>query len=214
VGQLPRESVVTAGFIEGLGPAVLVGILAALAYGAMDRPKPREETDDRLNTGPRWGLKLLGLLLLTLALVAPAIFLAIETEGASWELGTSILPVFITYAFVCTGWYALRRLAKKKEWWYRLGQAIAAGLIWAGMALVPSVMFGAAVVFESARVCIKDSAEPQTGDLIAETKERVLLATGLDDDKAVVSLPASRIRRVEYGELRGEFSCPAADPKG
>ena len=38
IGQLPRETVITAGFVEGLGPAVLVGIVVALGYGALDRP--------------------------------------------------------------------------------------------------------------------------------------------------------------------------------
>jgi hypothetical protein len=213
IGQLPRESVITAGFVEGLGPAVFVGVLAALVYGALDRPKPREGLDDRLDRGPKWGLKLVGLLLLTLVLVAPAISLAISTQGASWETGTGILPIAITYSFVCAGWFALRVLAKK-TWSYLLSQAVAAGMVWMGMALVPSVMFGAAITFESGRVCTRDSAKPQRGRLIAQTKERVLLATGTGNRKTVVSLPSSRVRRVEFGDLSATTTCPPADPKG
>jgi hypothetical protein len=214
IGQLPRESVITAGFVEGLGPAVFVGVLAALVYGALDGPKPRDGLDDRLDREPNWGLKLVGLLLLTLVLVAPAISLAISTQGASWETGTGILPIAVTYSFVCTGWFALRILAKKTTWWYRLGQAVAAGMIWMGMALVPSVMFGAAIAFESGRVCTRDSAEPRSGQLIAQTKEHVLLATGTGNTKTVVSLPSSRVRRVEFGDLPATTTCPPADPKG
>jgi hypothetical protein len=213
IGQLPRESVITAGFVEGLGPAVFVGLLAALFYGALDWPKPRVGLDDRLNKGPNWGLKLVGLLLLTFVFVAPAIWVAIATQGASWEIGTSVLGIAVTYSLVCAGWFALRVLPKRAAW-YRLGRAVGAGAIWTGMALVPSVMFAAAVVFDSARVCVRDSAEPQSGGLIAQTKEQVLLATGRGNDKAVLSLPSSRVRRVEYGDLSAATSCPPADPTG
>lgn len=214
IGQLPRESVITAGFVEGLGPAVLVGIVAALGYGARDRPKPRNEEVDLLNKGPHWRLKLFGLLLPTFALVAPAILLAIDTEGVSGELVTSVLGFGVTYSMVCAGWFALRLLGKKHGQWYRLTHSAAAGVVWTGMALVPSVMFGAAVVFESARVCVRDRSNPVAGDLIAETKDRILLAREAGGRKTVVSLPASRVRRVEYGDLPARTECPEADPKG
>jgi hypothetical protein len=214
IGQLPRESVITAGFVECLAPAVLVGVTAALFYGARDGPKPRSETDDRLNKGPNWLLKLLGLLLLSLILVAPALVLALVTRGPSWEFWTSIFGIAVTYSLVLPGWWALRKLAKKQAWWYRLGQALAAGAIWSGMALVPSIMFGAAVPFESARVCVRDTSTPQLGRLIADTKERVLLSTGARNTRAVLSTPATRVRRVEYGHVGSAAQCPAADPTG
>jgi hypothetical protein len=213
IGQLPRESLITAGFVEGLAPAALVGSIAALFYGALDGPKAREGLDNRLDRGPTWDLKLAGLLLLTLALFAPGIWMAVETQGASWEIGTGVFGLCLTYSLVCAGWFALRVLAKHGRW-YRLGQAMAAGAIWTGMALVPSIGFGAAVVFESARVCVRDTVEPETGKLIAETKDRVLLATGVGNRKAVLSLPASRVRRVEYGDLSSSTECPPADPTG
>jgi hypothetical protein len=237
LGQLPRETLITAGLVEGIGPAVLVGLLAALGSGLVRRPKPRgaerpgrwpaslwpavwnrqeaqsNEDLDRLTTGPKPFWFFVFWILLASALVTPAVVLAIETEELSVDFITAPIGWSVTFSVVLAGWYALRKIGRTD--WARLWRALAAGGVWAGMALTPAVMFGAAVVLEPTRVCVRDADEHQTGDLIAETKERLLLATGIGDERAVLSLPTARVRRVEYGELSDSpAACPAADPQG
>jgi hypothetical protein len=43
VGQLPRQAVVTMALLNVVGPAVAFGILAAILYGLLGRPRPRGE---------------------------------------------------------------------------------------------------------------------------------------------------------------------------
>jgi hypothetical protein len=223
IGQLPRETVITAGLVEAIAPAALLGIVAGLGYGLFNRPGPREHPDDRLNKGPLWQLKLVGLVFLAAALVAPAVVWVVIKEGPTMDLWTSLFGGAITYAAVCAGWFVLRQIGRHKPSnsthtrpWYRLTRAVAAGAVWAGMALVPAVMLAAVIPFDTARVCIEGRPTPQSGVLIADTKERVLIGISMRDRmgsdeqqrQAVVSVPARIVSRVEYGDLSRTSKCP------
>jgi hypothetical protein len=215
LGQLPREFVISTGVVQGIAPATVVGLIASLAYGVVNGPKPRGddagEASDHLTKGSPSQVKLFGgLAALALLLVSPAVTLVVVEDGVSPELGFAAAGLAVTYAVLCAGWFVKRRIARKRGW-YRLTRALAAGAVWAAMALVPAVMAGGASVFEDARVCMTDSATAITGSLIGDTSERVILVANVENEENVMSLPAARVSRVEYGDLVGELRCPPPD---
>jgi len=207
LGELPREPVIATAMTDVIAPAVTFGVLVAIYYGVRGGPTSREGESDRLNTGPAHRLLLLGFFpVVAILLCLPAILQAIDTNGFSWLLLTSVLGIAVTYAALATAWYLKRRLGRKQ--WLRLPMAAAAGALFAVVALTPSVMIASAVPFETAQVCSEGSLIPERGRLIGEGGDRVLLATGEEDEVAVVSLPASRVTRSEYGDLSSATVCP------
>lgn len=225
LGQLPRELVITTAMLEVIGLATIVGIVAALGYGAWDGPKVRRnEKDgepvtnwaalrdlDRLTSQPRARRTFLLLVLIALALTGPAIFVALDLVGQSKtdRLGAVGFSFLITLSLVATGWFLLRRLARKK--WSRLPKAAAAGGLWAVMALVPAVMLAGLLEFEDAQVCTAGSFAPVEGVLVGETPDHLLLATDFGNEESVLSLPADRVTKSEYGDLTSEFICEPVD---
>ncbi len=222
LGQLPRELVITTAMLEVIGLAVIVGVLAALCYGALNGPRERRNekdgravTDskelhklDLLNSQPRKKRTYLLLVLIALALTGPALFVALDLVEQSKTdrliaVGFSFL---VTLALVASGWFLLRRLARKKKW-LRLPKAAAAGGLWAAMALVPALMFAGLLEFEDAQVCTAGSFAPVEGVLVGETPDHLLLATDFEDEESVLSLPADRVTKSEYGDLTSEFIC-------
>jgi hypothetical protein len=212
VGQLPRTLVVTTALLEVIGPAALLGTSAALIYGAFNKPKPRKACDGtRLPTslvrGSEWGLKLFGLIVLGAALATPAILQAVHTDGISWKLGFSLVGILVTAALVCLGWWSLRLIGNSK--WHGAGQALAAGGVWAFMAIAPAVMWAGAVEFDSAVVCLNDNSVPQEGKLLANTKDQVFLARHAGHKDTIASLPGSRVRSVRQGDVENQdLLCP------
>jgi hypothetical protein len=204
IGQLPRELLIAVGLIEAVAPAALVGLCAALLYGAFGRPRRDPTASADLDKGRRWGLVFVGLAVLALALNASGVVTAILTDGVGLLLLTSILGWAVTFALVIAGWYVLRRIGQTS--WSRLARALAAGGIWTAMALVGGVTLAAAVPFERASVCVKGSRAPLTGNLIADTKDRVILGVS-QRPRRVVSIPASTVARVRYGNLPKDLPC-------
>jgi hypothetical protein len=207
LGELPREPVIATAMTDVIGPAVTFGLLAAIYYGARNGPTSRGAESDNLDAGPYWWFLLIVFFPLVVGLLClPAIIQAIDTNGFSWLLLTSVLGFAVTYAALATAWYLKRRLGRKQ--WLRLPMAAAAGALFAVVALTPAVMIASAVPFETTQVCVSGSLLPERGRLIGEGGGRILLATGEEDEVAIVSLPASQVTRSEYGDLSSTVVCP------
>jgi hypothetical protein len=75
------------------------------------------------------------------------------------------------------------------------------------------VMFGPIVGFPDARVCLRDSGEPLTGSLVADTDDGVVLLRQpearreADTGRTVDSIPADLIGRLDFGDLNGLPDC-------
>ncbi len=211
LGQLPRQLVITTALLDVIAPAATLGLIAALAFGALNRPQAAPGGDPGLNKGPKWGVKFVVLGIVTLVLVLPAIYATVHEEGWTPWLLTSLLGIAVTYALAVAGLYLIR-WAGLVEWetgWSHLSKAAVAGAVWAGVALVPAVMLAGALKFEEAQVCTSDSLVETEGALIGESDRHVLLATDFGDEESVLSLPAERVTKSEYGDLSSEFNCPA-----
>lgn len=219
LGQLPRELVMSTALLEAFGPAVIVGIAAALVYGALDRPQPRPvaegktpEEADRLTSQPRRTRTFVVLILISTGMMIPALMQALEASGLSEVLlvGAVLFALLVTFSLAAAGWYLIRRTGRKGL--SRLPAAAAAGTIWAAMAVIPAVMFSGAVEFEETQACIAGSATAVSGLLVGETSQHLLLATDFEDEESVLSLPADQVTKSEYGDLSSEFICSPPGP--
>src|SRR6185503_11688200 len=138
--QLPREPVIATALLDVIGPAAAFGLLVALVFGGLDRPRPRPWAGDELNEGP--GSVLLRFVLFPLAalvLCAWSIWKAQSTEGWSVLLVLGALfGVVVTWAILAAAWFLKRRVARTGR--PRLVRAAAAGGLLALVALTPAVM--------------------------------------------------------------------------
>ena len=217
LGQLPRELVMTTALLEALSPAAIVGVTAALVFGAVDGPRKRrpvpdgktDEEADRLLTQPRRKRTLALLCTISLVLMIPAFLQAVDASGLSEVLllGAVVYAFLVTFALAAAGWYLIRRSARRGL--SRLPAAALGGVIWAGMAVIPATMFAGGLEFERAQACTTDSPIAVEGLLVGETSDHLLLATDFEDEESVLSLPAERVTKSEYGDLTSEFICDA-----
>jgi hypothetical protein len=220
VGQLPRETVIATALLSLVGVAVIAGLFAAMVYGLADRPRPRgadkeppptprqEEEEDRLTAGPRWRVGLLFLAFLAIAVLGslPALKHAVAAEETSRMLVPCIVAIVLTYGAVAAGWHVIRRIARRP--WSRGEKALAAGAVWAVIALIPALMFASTKPFVSAQVCISGAQLPVKGKLIGESSKSVFLVEEFGEEAAIVALPADQVTQSEYGDLSSTFSCP------
>lgn len=207
LGQLPREPVIATALMDVIAPAATLGLLLAMLYGLRNRPRSREWRSDQLNEGYAWWLLVwIVFPVVSIALCAPAIHQAIETDARSPLLLTSVIGIAVTYGALATGWYLIRRVGRRR--FPRLLRALAAGCIWAAIALTPAVMWAGAASFQPAQVCTLGAQVPQKGQLIGEGSGRVLLEQQFGNEAGVVALPSGRITKSEYGDLSSTFACP------
>lgn len=209
LGQLPREPVISTALLNVIGPAMAVGLLAALVYGVLDRPRRRAWHSDELNQGPHWIRTLVFIALISVALTVPAILQAWRTDGFSLLLLTSAIGIAVTFGLAASGWFLIRLIGRRTRW-YRLTKAAAAGAVWAAIALTPAVMLASSLPFEKAQICTSVSQVPETGLFIGEGSGRILLEQQLGGEASVVSLPADKMTKGEYGDLTTSFVCPVS----
>jgi hypothetical protein len=161
-GQAPRELVISVGLLQAIGPAALVGATAAIWYGILDGPKARQRTGttvegdpDKLDEGPSEKLTLGLLGLLGVASVAPGAIIAWSSgDGFSFSEGLAFaVTLAVTVPLVFAGWYVKRKVARLTG--YRLTRAVAAGGVWAGMALAPVVFTVGVVPLEKAKRALR-----------------------------------------------------------
>ena len=207
LGQLPREPVIATALLDVIAPAVAFGLLVALYYGARDRPKPRPWGGDQLDQGPgSFTLRYFFLPLLALALCAWAIGHAWETYGfgVRFVLG-SLLGFAVTWSVLAAAWFHKRQIGRQA--WERPTRAVAAGGLFALVALVPAVMTASVYRFERAVVCTSESQVAQRGLFIGEGGGRVLIEQAGEGEADVVSLPTEKVVRAEFGDVE-RLPCP------
>jgi hypothetical protein len=226
IGQLPREFVVTAGFVEVVGISALVGLVAGLVLAAFNRPRRAQSDDERWPklTDQRFRMPTwFWLIGLAVVLVAPsAAWLALASDLEPLPSIVAIVAAALpSYGVVCLGWYGLRRVgmtAKADGETQTSGEvkgsrgqrALLGGAIWAGMTVPGVVVFLSLVGFEPARVCLRGSGQELTGRLVANTGEQVLLLRREDNPerRSVVTVPGDRVERLDYGGNLGDLpSC-------
>lgn len=216
LGQLPRQLVISTALLDVIAPAATLGLVAALFYGGFDRPQAMPAgREARIDHDPHQPLTFVWLAAVSILLAVPALWTAHHNEGWTPWLLTSLLGIAVTFALAIAGLYLIR-CAGGASGWSRLAKAAAAGAVWAGVALTPAVMLAGALRFEEAQVCTSDSLVATEGALIGEGSDHVLLATDFGDEESVLSLPAERVTKSQYGDLSSEFLCPApagTDPK-
>jgi hypothetical protein len=212
IGQLPREFVVTAGFVEVVGVSALVGLIAGLllaAFGKPDRDTSNDERWPRLtdqplgHRGPPTWFWLVGLALLFVAPSVAWLVLASDLEPLA-SVVAIVAAALPSYGAVCLGWYGLRQvgMTPRSGGQRSLGQrALLGGVVWAGMTVPGVLVFLSLVGFEPARVCIRGSDQALTGRLVANTGDQLLLLRREDhpEVRSVVTVPGDRVERLDYG---------------
>jgi hypothetical protein len=202
----------------------LFGIGAGLIYGVQNGPKPRSgTTKDKLTDPPHQVRTFVGLLLLTLLLTVPGAFLSANTDDLSrGEAITWAVTFVVTGPVVFAGWFIKRRLARRKAW-YRFTRAVAGAGIWAVMALAPAIFAVGVLPFQTAQVCVQETGDEPTLlgketplTLVAQTGDRTILAVEKTDvdgkAKSILSLPTSKITRLQFGELDAAGMNCTGDP--
>lgn len=212
IGSLPRTLVVATALLEVIGPAAALGIALGLIYAFFKLPNPSEN--------PAAGARAL-LFPVAILLAVPAIAVA-RANGSSWPLlSTSFVGIFLTWGFLALGWNGLGfvRAHVRGE----IAIALAACGVWTLMLIPPAVMLGGAVDFDSAVVCLNDTAHVEAGGLLANTKDQVFLARHNGHKDTVATIPGSRVLSVRQGDVKHrkpalvcpppKSTTPAADSK-
>lgn len=263
VGQIPRETVITAALLNVIALAGGVGLVAAMVYGLADRPRPRGVHEpltkkewlkrskksncaaravrwltwwpmklipvlrprgprvesppgrdesfarDRLTEGGSWYVTKLFVGLVFVAASGPllALFVTGEADDHSRLLWASLFAFPLTYAIAAIAVYAIRRAARRSSWG-RDGRALAAGVAWFAIALVPVTLAASAKPFENARLCTTAQPDPVSGRLISESGDRVLLEYPFGHEASILAFPADQVTKVEYGDVLSSFACP------
>jgi hypothetical protein len=236
VGQLSREFLITAGLIEVVGSAAIVGLAAGLLSAALGQPKPPESPPaswPSLNYRLRGVRTWAALIPVGFLLVVPAIKPLLDEDRQSIVEIVSLLAGFaLSYAAVCAGWYGLRelgtRLGRKG---HRRERAAKSALLWLGMSFPAAIMFASFIGLEDARVCLRGDSTPVEGTLVADTGDAVLLTRSLSvprmdangdpvvdqktgeqlrrEDETVVRIPADQLAQLDYGADSAHFpACP------
>jgi hypothetical protein len=204
IGQLPRAPVVATALIDVIGPAVAIGLVLALLYGSYGGP--RASRRDRPGTGRqlRWWAVFPALAAAFLATSA-GFWVAHEHEGPAPGLRW-ILAALLLAPVLAACWVLSRRLAVAG--WSRILRALAAGGLWALIALIPMLLISTALPFEHAQVCLSGATAPVKGRLIGEGGNRILVEEQFGQEAGVIALPADKVTLSEYGDLSSQFVCP------
>jgi hypothetical protein len=227
LGQLAREPVVTIGFVQVLGAAAALGLLAMLVAAATGKPtahsdqrepgdaaagvaaatgKPTAHSDQRELGNAAAGL--LGLAVLISAAIAVVLGLR---DGWSLRLGWAALAILPTWGALCTGWRTLRHSGGLLP--FRTLRILAVGVVFTLVAIPGTLVASALVLPEGVRLCL--SAEPGVinGFLIAMTKDQAFLMP-TDGSKRVIALPGDSITRADTGDTSNLPACPDLPPPG
>lgn len=165
---------------------------------------------DRLTDGGPWYVTKLFVGLVFVAASGPllALFVTGEADDQSRLLWAALLAFPLTYAVAAVCVYAIRRSARRTSWG-RDGRALAAGVAWFAIALVPVTLAAGAKPFENARLCTTLEPAPVSGRLISESGDRVLLEYPFGDEASILAYPADEVTKVESGDVLSSFTCPS-----
>ena len=208
VGQLPRDSVLATALLNVIAPAVGIGLLLAVLYGAFGQPKSRGDSGDSLTTGKR----AIGFLVLVLAIVTlgtlPGLIVALRNDGLSLLIFVVLGYGAVVTAGIATACLYWVRRVGRQEGWAQIGRAVAAGGLWAVIAIVPMTMLAGAKTFERAQICTTPGQPPLKGRLIGQSSERLLLEENFSKVESIVAIPTAEVTESEYGDLSSTFACP------
>ena len=208
IGELPRERVVSLGFVEVVASAAIVGIVAAVIAAAFNLPS--HHRDERSLRQPRVLLPLLCLASVLTTVVVLLIFVVSEEEWRP-RFWLNILAIPFTFFTLMAAWRALRLAGGGLE--HRASRVILVGFVFTVVA-IPATLFAAAVArFEEVRLCVVGYDDARTGRLIALTKDSAVMLR--DDAKAreyrtIVSFPGDKITRSDIGDTAELSACPEA----
>ena len=208
IGELPREFVITLGFIEGLAIAASVGLLLALLAVLAEWPS---KTTKPAAAG--WSA----------ALFAVACFIFIIVFEGGWRRQMWILVplLLMSLAAGAAGAAALARAGQAER--SERSRGALCFLVVTAVGIPLCVMFGPIVGFPDARVCLRDSEEPLTGSLVADTPDSVVLLRQPQAQReeatlrTVDTVPSDLVARLDFGDLSGLPDCTpprAAAPAG
>ncbi len=215
IGQLPREFVVTTGFVP-LAIAVVLGgtvwiVVVRPAIGDSQRPAASSDPGKRTRwRDDPWSRRLLGVADVGLSVVfAGAMAILVVSRYAFWPSAPLAAVGVLVAAMVLFGQNAAlssrNLLVQSAGGELRLVTALAT----IALATPGAILLVSQSGFKEARVCIAGSAEMR-GMLLAHTNDRVLLAqrSAGGEAKAIVALPAARVERVEVGDMSLATACP------
>lgn len=204
LGQLPRELVITTAMLDVLMPAAAAGLVVGLiaAVWADLRGIRLPARSARVGVG---GYVLL--VAVTIVLVAPAIVHALQTDGPTLSLASSVIGFLATLLAAYAGWYGLRAAANAPSWQPGPKLLAAAGIV-AAIAVIPALMFAASLAFPQAQACVSDSPAAVQGLLVGEGGGRVLLEQHEGHEAGIIALPSDHVTKTEYGDLATSFVCP------
>jgi hypothetical protein len=215
VGQLPRDFLITAGFVLVLGPPAVVAVTAGLVLAAFDgvsEPPPKHARGPSGRKWPglswRWGFLPTWIWLGAVAVISivPALVLLLQEEVRNaGEVSSLVFAWLISWLALGVGWYSLRQVAERHRD-HRRRRSLLGGLIWLAMAVPASLAAAAHIGLEPARVCLHESGEVR-GRLVADTRDAVFLTrtSGTEEEEAVVRVPAGEVRRLTYGDAYGDL---------
>lgn len=203
VAQLPRETVITAALLSVFGLAAVVWLVAALIGAILRFPRRRVETP--LSVGRLAGFFAL-FVLLPLLVSLPALLHAVGQDEESRGYLVYLVGAALTACALIGGWCLLGGIGARG--WSRGEKAVAAGAVWAAIALVPLVMFAGTRSFATAQICTAGADLPVKSKLIGESSDRVFLEEEFGNEAAVLELPSGQVTRAEYGDLSSTFACP------
>jgi hypothetical protein len=205
IGELPREFVITLGFIEGLAVAASVGLILGLLASWEHAPR-------------RW------LTLKTIRVAATLfsfgcfVFIAFVFEGG-WraELWALVPPLVLSLAAGAVGAGVVSRAVDQEKSARCVGFLVGVSVMAIGMPLC--VMFGPIVGFPDARVCLRGSDKPLTGSLVADTADSVVLLRRPESlredetDRTVDTIPSDLVARLDFGDIDVLPPCEKLPPE-
>jgi hypothetical protein len=203
IGELPRETVITLGFIEGVAVAAAVGLLLGSLASANDWP--HDNSSEK-------AIRRLGVTFALLCFVFIVGFLFVDDRDPNLWILILPVPVLMSWAAAHLGARRMVNAAKRGAGAHLKGAITGAVVTAIGIPLC--VMFGPIVGFPDARVCLREGDAPLTGSLIADTGDRIILIRQpdaqrrMDSDRTVDSIPADLVGRLDYGDTAGLPDCP------
>jgi hypothetical protein len=211
IGLLPRESVITLGFVEVVASAALVGVVVAVIAAAVNKPSHLRDEE------PLDGSLVVMLFLASAVAALICVLLLAAQDGWRWQLLLEALFGILAFAALCAGWRALRLAGGDLH--HRVSRVLLVAFVFTVAAIPLTAGAASLASFERVRLCVTGYDEPRVGHLIALTTDWAVV--GRDDEsrplgtrRTVVVLPGESVTRADTGATTGLPPCPTATDSG
>ncbi|WP_028066535.1 hypothetical protein [Solirubrobacter soli] len=201
IGAVPREVIISLGFLEVLGSAALAGIVVALIAELFGLPSARPDRRPMSQTPDVRNWLIAASCLVTVVLIAVPAF----ANGFEWRLLWQAVALPLTILLLLVGWERLRAAGGARG-----VRVVFVWVVFTAVA-VPNTMMSAALLrFQDVRLCVDGYEAPLNGKQIAVTPD-IAVVTGLDigPPRAIVTFPGDAVKRVDSGGLDAATTCPA-----